>query len=42
MVLIIVADSERHHGSRRLACGMHGGTAAVLIAIGSVLLLNQA
>lgn len=45
VALIPIGDALivlRHRGSKRLAYGMHGGTAAVLIAIGSVLLLSHA
>jgi hypothetical protein len=43
VALIPIGDALivlRHGGSKGLAYGMHGGTAAVLVAVGSVLLLG--
>lgn len=43
VALIPIGDALivlRHHGSKGLAYAMHGGTAALLVAIGAVLLLG--
>ncbi|MGH9632417.1 MAG: DUF4267 domain-containing protein, partial [Bryobacteraceae bacterium] len=42
VALIPIGDAVivlRHHGSKSLAYGMHGGTAAALVATGVILLL---